>query len=181
MIDAAADAGIAAVEVTLDSPSPLEIIRAACRRHPDLAIGAGTVRTADDATSALAAGASFIVSPILADEVVAVAVAAGVPVVPGAATPTEIWRVIQSGAPMVKIFPARELGGPAFIEAVSGPLDRPRLIPTGGVDVTNGPDFLAAGAVALGIGAALFPADALAAGDSGEVSRRGREILEALG
>ncbi len=180
MIDAAGDAGIAAVEVTMDSPSPLEVIRAAGERRPDLAIGAGTIRTKGDVAAAAEAGAGYVVSPILAEEVIAAAAAAGVAVVPGAASPTEIWRAVQSGAAMVKVFPARELGGPAFIRAIREPLGQPRLIPTGGVDATNGQAYLAAGAVALGIGGALFPADALAAGDAGEVSRRGREIVDAL-
>lgn len=180
MADAAAGAGIVALEVTFDSLAPVEAIRMLCETRADLAVGAGTVCSATDVTLAVEAGARFIVSPVLDSDVVGAAAECGVAVVPGAATPTEIRRAVQLGAAMVKVFPARELGGPDFVRSVIGPLGGPRLLPTGGVDAANAAQFLEAGAAAVGIGGALFPPAALEAGDAAEVSRRAQQIVGAV-
>jgi len=143
-------------------------------------VGAGTVRSADEVHQAVEAGARFIVSPHLDLEVVAAASSAGVVSMPGAATPTEVWRSIEAGAQLVKVFPAHQLGGPAYIGAISGPLGRPALVPTGGVDASNAVAFLEAGSKALGVGAGLFPAVALESGDVAEVERRCRGLISAI-
>ncbi len=173
----AQEAGLTALEVTLNSERPFDAIRILAEAHPDLSIGAGTVRLASQVTQAVEAGARFIVSPQLDTQVIAAAAVAGVTSVPGAATPTEIWEATQEGADLVKVFPARELGGPAYVKAVLGPLGSPALVPTGGVDASNAAAFLEAGSTALGVGGALFPRDALESGDTVEVGRRCRSLM----
>jgi 2-dehydro-3-deoxyphosphogluconate aldolase / (4S)-4-hydroxy-2-oxoglutarate aldolase len=158
-------AGLRVLEVTLDSPEALEQIRSIGALDLDLVVGVGTVTTADQVTEAVAAGARFVVSPVVGPSLVTRCVEAGVPCVPGAATPTEIVRALELGATAVKVFPAASLGGPGFVAAVSGPLGHPPLVPTGGVDLENADRYLAAGAVAVGAGSAMFEADALRRGD----------------
>jgi len=180
MATAAQDAGFTALEVTLDSSQPFDAIRSLAENHGAMSIGAGTVRSVSEVAQAVEAGARFIVSPHFDPEVVAAASAAGAASVPGVATPTEVWRATFSGAGMVKLFPARELGGPAYVRAIYGPLGEPALVPTGGVDATNAADFLDAGATALGVGGAVFPPSALESGDVSEVGRRCRNLIAAI-
>jgi 2-dehydro-3-deoxyphosphogluconate aldolase / (4S)-4-hydroxy-2-oxoglutarate aldolase len=180
MATAAEVAGLTALEVTLDSMRPFEAIRVLTENHPKMSVGAGTVRSVLEVEQAVEAGARFIVSPHLDPEVVVAASRTGVVSVPGAATPTEVWRAANSGAGLVKLFPARELGGPEFVKAIRGPLGEPALVPTGGVEASNAAAFLEAGATALGVGGAVFPRTALEAGDVVEVERRARTLIATI-
>jgi len=177
---AAASEGLLVLEITLDSVRPLEMISELADDHPELLIGAGTVRSVRDVVDAARAGAKFVVSPCFDPEVVAAASAAGIVAVPGAATPTEVSRAIDSGVDFVKLFPAGPLGGPAYVKAILGPLGRPALVPTGGVDASNVAEFMEAGVAAVGVGGGLFPVEALESGDVGEVERRCRRVLQAV-
>ncbi len=177
--DAALRSGFGVLEVTLDSADPFDAIENLAT-ETDLVVGAGTVHSAADAVKALSAGARFIVSPHFDPSVVAVAKDSGAAAVPGAATPTEIWTATKAGADLVKVFPAHQLGGPAYLAAIRGPLGNPQLVPTGGVDSSNAAAYLAAGATALGIGGSVFPRGALEAGDIGEVERRCRNLVAAI-
>ncbi|MDP8977863.1 MAG: bifunctional 4-hydroxy-2-oxoglutarate aldolase/2-dehydro-3-deoxy-phosphogluconate aldolase, partial [Actinomycetota bacterium] len=155
--EALRDAGVRALEVTLDSPGALEAVEALAS-HFDvrtLAIGAGTVRSREAAQAAIAAGAGYLVAPHTDEAVVAWAAGHGVPMTPGATTPTEVLRGWQAGAAAVKLFPAGPLG-PSYLKAVAGPLGDVPLIPTGGVSDANAADFLRAGAVAVGVGGSLL-------------------------
>ena len=149
---AAANSGFAVVEVTLDSPSAIHSIELLVEAYPDLVIGAGTVLTTVEVAQAFQAGASFVVSPVVNEQVIAACRDLAIPVLPGAATPTEAFRALHAGADAVKLFPAVHLGGPAYVAAIRGPLGNPRLVPTGGISAQNGRAFLDAGAVALGVG-----------------------------
>ena len=180
MVTAAEDAGLTALEVTLDSKEPFDAVRSLVENHPGMTVGAGTVRSVREVAQAVEAGARFIVSPHFDQEVVAAASAAGVVSVPGAATPTEVWCATSGGAEMVKLFPARQLGGPAFVEAIRGPLGGPALVPTGGVDVSNAADFLEAGSTAIGVGGAVFPRTVLESGNAAEIERRCRSLIAAI-
>lgn len=180
MATAAEVAGLTALEVTLDSMRPFDAIRTLTENHPKMSVGAGTVRSVLEVQQAVEAGARFIVSPHLDPELVVAASRTGVVSVPGAATPTEVWRAANSGAGLVKLFPARELGGPEFVRAIRGPLGKPALVPTGGVDASNATAFLAAGATALGVGGAVFPRTALEAGDVVDVERRARILIATI-
>jgi len=177
---AAADAGIPALEVTLDSPDPFDSIAALVRALPGTVLGAGTVRTPEQVEMAAAAGARFIVSPVVTDTVMEACTDLRLAAIPGAATPTEITRALDLGAFAVKVFPALQLGGPGYLKAVAGPLGHPRLLPTGGVDAGNAAAFLASGAFALGVGGSVFRSDLLIGGDANGVGSLASELVEAI-
>ena len=147
--------GIRVLEITLNSHGALEAIEVVRRLElPGLAVGAGTVRTAHDARMALEAGAQFLVAPNLDAPAVEVAHAAGVPMLPGVATPSEAVAAWQAGCRLLKFFPAAALGS-SFLRLMRDPLADIRFMATGGVDVHNLAEFFHAGAVAVGLGSAL--------------------------
>jgi Entner-Doudoroff aldolase len=180
MADAAVEAGFAVLEVTLDSPEPYRSIARIAGASDGVLVGAGTVRTVADVEAAVDSGAAFLVSPLTDTAVIAAAISRGVPILPGAATPTEISQALQAGADAIKVFPALHLGGPGYIRAISGPLGHPLLVPTGGVTVENAGPFLAAGAFALGVGGAVFSRDALEAGDTDRVRSAASSFIESI-
>ncbi|WP_353719741.1 bifunctional 4-hydroxy-2-oxoglutarate aldolase/2-dehydro-3-deoxy-phosphogluconate aldolase [Dyadobacter sp. 676] len=150
------EAGLTTVEITMNTPGATDMIRYALENeHYGLNIGAGTVCTKDDLELALDAGAQFIVTPVLNKKVVKSCVKKGIPVFPGAYTPTEIFNAWSLGATMVKIYPATALG-PDYIKDLKAPMNQLKLLPTGGVSLENMTAFLKAGANGLGIGGQLF-------------------------
>ena len=162
LIDELADAGGRIFEITLDgddAPADLAAVRErlAGRSRGDVFVGAGTVRTARQVESAIDAGAAFGVSPVFDPPVLAAAIDAGLPFVPGAYTPTEADVAWRAGATFVKLFPGSSLG-PSHVRELRGPLPEIPTIVTGGVDATNAIGFLEAGAVAVGIGSAIVRA-----------------------
>jgi len=175
-------AGLRVAEITLTVPNAIDAIARLARRTGEqrALIGAGTVTTADAARDAIRAGAEFIVSPCLIPEVIDVATAEHVPVIPGALTPTEILQAFRAGGDLVKVFPAGSLGGPAYIKALRGPFPDLPLVPTGGVDLDNVADFMRAGATAVGVGSELISRDALARGDYDEIGRRAEQFVRAV-
>jgi 2-dehydro-3-deoxyphosphogluconate aldolase/(4S)-4-hydroxy-2-oxoglutarate aldolase len=154
-----ADAGIRALELTLDSPSAIELIAAVTSRiDPErLLVGAGTVLDREAAIAASDAGARFIVSPHVDPDLVAWGSGRSIPMLPGAMTPTEVLLGWRAGAAAVKVFPASAVG-PALVRELRGPLPDVPLLPTGGITVETAAAFLAAGAVAVGIGSWLTAA-----------------------
>ena len=147
-------AGVDVVEVPLNVPGALAAIGELRARCPDALVGAGTVMHDADAVAALDAGARFLLSPVLVPEVVAAAHARDAAAIPGAFTPTEIDACVRAGADLVKLFPADRLT-PADLRTLLAALPGARLLPTGGIDAANAAAWLAAGAVALGVGGAL--------------------------
>jgi 2-dehydro-3-deoxyphosphogluconate aldolase/(4S)-4-hydroxy-2-oxoglutarate aldolase len=139
-------------------------------------LGAGTVVDAATARAAIAAGAQFIVGPVFRPEVIAEAHAHEVPVMPGCFTPTEILSAWDAGADVVKVFPATALG-PGYLKDVRAPLPHVKLMPTGGVTVDNAGDWIAAGAVAVGVGSALLDAKAIASGKMAAIAENARRIV----
>ncbi len=157
-----AAAGFSTLEITMNSPNATGTIASLSKKFGDvLNIGAGTVLTLQDLDDAISAGASFIVTPVINEDVIKAAVINGIPIFPGAYTPSEIYKAWSLGASMVKVFPATRLG-PEFIKEVLAPLNFLKLAPTGGVSVDNFPDFLNAGARGLGMGSSLFPSTLIA-------------------
>jgi len=148
-------AGLTTLEITMNSSNAEEVIMHLSKNHPDLNIGAGTVCNIDDLEKALGAGASFIVTPIMDNEVMQVCSESNVPIFPGAFTPLEIYNAWKAGATAVKIFPATHLG-PGYVKDVLGPLNQVKLLPTGGVSIENIEAFFNAGAVGVGMGSTLF-------------------------
>lgn len=175
---AAVRGGFRALEVTLSTPGAVEII-ADLARDDRLLIGAGTVLTIEQARAATQAGARFLVSPVLDIEVVAEATRLGSVMIPGCATPTELWKAHRAGVALQKLFPS-PTGGPSWLRAVLAPMPFLRVIPTNGVEVENAAEWFAAGAFAVGCVRSLFPADAMAAHAWDVIEARARALLAAV-
>ncbi|HET7030512.1 MAG TPA: bifunctional 4-hydroxy-2-oxoglutarate aldolase/2-dehydro-3-deoxy-phosphogluconate aldolase [Candidatus Limnocylindrales bacterium] len=159
LIDELIADGIRIVEVTLDSAGAVgDLAAVRARAGGDVQVGAGTIRTVEQLRAAVAAGAAFGVSPILDRAVLEAARDAGLPFVPGVATPTEADAAWRAGATFVKVFPASSLG-PAFVRELRGPMPEIETVVTGGLDATNARAFLEAGAAAVGVGSALTRMD----------------------
>ena len=171
--------GVRAIEITMTTPNALAAIREAREKAGEHAlIGVGTVLEADTCRAAIAAGAEFVVTPICRTELVAIAHAAGCPIMLGAYTPTEAQLAHEVGADFIKLFPADSLG-PGYIKALRAPLPHLRIVPTGGVDVQNVAEFLKAGCVALGVGSSLVSAKILQEADWPELTRRACAFVNA--
>ena len=149
-------AGLTTIEITMNTQAAEEIIRFAADKYKgQLNVGAGTVCNTDELDMAIRAGSQFIVTPILDPDVVRTCVSKNIPVFPGAYTPTEIYQAWKLGASMVKVYPATSLG-PEYIKDVKAPLNKIKLMPTGGINLDNIQTFIKAGADGLGIGSQLF-------------------------
>jgi 2-dehydro-3-deoxyphosphogluconate aldolase/(4S)-4-hydroxy-2-oxoglutarate aldolase len=170
------DGGVGAFEVTLNSRSANDAIAAVRAAVPAgrLLVGAGTVLDRASAEAAVGAGAQFLVMPHTDLGLVAWAAGRGLPVFPGAFTPSEILAAWRAGATAVKLFPASAVG-PSFVRELRGPLPEIPLIPTGGVTAENAPDFIRAGAVAVGLGSWLT-----GAGDPAAIRARATQLTEAI-
>ncbi len=175
---AAVRGGFRVLEVTLSTPGAIEII-GELARDPSLLIGAGTVLTADQARGAVRAGARFLVSPVLDVDVIQEASRLGCLVMPGCATPTELWQAHRAGAALQKLFPA-PASGPAWLRAVLAPMPFLRVIPTNGVEAENAAEWLDAGAFAVGCVRSLFPPEEVAAHAWSAIEARARAMLAAV-
>ncbi|MFJ6463170.1 bifunctional 4-hydroxy-2-oxoglutarate aldolase/2-dehydro-3-deoxy-phosphogluconate aldolase [Streptomyces sp. NPDC091387] len=158
------EAGLRAVEVALTTPRSLTALARLTETHPEALLGAGTVIDGAAARAAVEAGARFLVSPSLHPEVIRTGHRYGVPVFPGVATPTEMVRALEEGADALKLFPASAFS-PAWLRDVRAALPQAPLLPTGGVTTGNAPQWIAAGAVACGMGSALSAGGARSAGE----------------
>lgn len=175
---AAAEAGVGSVEVTSGTPRAFELVSrlrsevgASCR------VGAGTITDSELARKALAAGAEYLVTPYLVPEVAEAARRAGTPLVMGATTPTEIAQAAALGADLVKIFPARPIGGADYVRAVRGPMPQVPLWVSGMVGIDDIRDYLAAGARVVGLTTDLFRPELLRAGRWEEIADLCRRAL----
>lgn len=169
--------GCGAAEITLRTPAGLAALARMRSAQPDLLIGAGTVRTLADVRRAADAGAQFLVSPVLNPDLIDVAVQLGVPIVPGAATPTEIDAARRAGAGIVKFFPAEALGGARAVAAIGGPLPDALLLPTGGITAANLGDYLRLPNVVACAGSWLVAKELLSGQRFDEVAARTAEAL----
>ena len=167
--DALEAVGLPVVEVTMDGADAVPSIEAFAGR--DFAVGAGTVMTLAEANRAVGAGASFLVCPHTDPEIITYGRNRGIPVFAGGLTATEIVTAWNLGASAVKLFPA-SVGGPSMLATLRGPLADIPIIPTGGIDGSNAGDYLAAGAVAVGVGSWLT-----AAGDRETIQGRAAELV----
>lgn len=161
---ACVDGGIRFIEITFSVPGADDVIRRLCK-DGRVAVGAGTVLSLDDARRAVDAGASYLVSPSLDEEVVRFAKKEGLVSIPGACTPTEIYRAHRAGADIIKLFPFVEIGGLGFLKAVRGPLPFVRYLLCGGATLDNVSQYLAADAAGILIGAAIIRRDLVASRD----------------
>ncbi|MEX2601352.1 MAG: bifunctional 4-hydroxy-2-oxoglutarate aldolase/2-dehydro-3-deoxy-phosphogluconate aldolase [Balneolaceae bacterium] len=149
------EGGVKILEITMTVPDALSLIRKAVKNAPDdMLVGVGSVLDADTARQSIEAGAAFVVSPILKEEVIRTAHDFDTAVMPGAFTPTEAQTAWEWGADVVKIFPA-DVVGMGFFKGVKAPMPHLKLMPTGGVSLDNAREWIQAGASAVGLGSAL--------------------------
>jgi len=170
--------GLPAAEITLRTEAGLEAIVALRRSRPAALIGAGTVRTVEDARRVIAAGAQFVVAPCTNPQVIEVCLAAGVPMLPGACTPTEVDAAVHAGVKLVKFFPAEAMGGIKFLKALAGPFRDVRFVPTGGINAENLADYLRLPQVAACGGSWMVAPPLLREGRFDRVEELAREALE---
>ena len=174
------EGGVPAIEVTMTTPKAIAGIELLADQLGDrAAVGVGTVLDAPTCRDAIAAGAQFVVSPILDEDVIAATKRYGKISIPGGFTPTEILRAWTAGADVVKVFPATSLG-PGYFKDILAPLPQLKLTPTGGVDLKTAADWIKAGAACLGVGSALVTKDAMAKGDWGSIAKNARAFVDAV-
>ena len=180
VIDAIAEGGVRAIEVTMSVPGAVGLIASlAPALPPSILFGAGTVLDAATARAVIDAGARFVVSPVFRRDVIDACHERDVAVAPGCFTPTEILDAHEYGADVVKVFPATALG-PSYIKDVRAPLPQVRLMPTGGVTLDNAGDWIRAGAVAVGVGSALLDTKAIEEGRLDVLVNNARRIVASV-
>jgi len=157
--------GLPVLEVTLRTPVALDCIRALAGEVEGAHVGAGSVNTPDLLRKAKAAGAAFCVSPGATPALLEAAKEEGMPLLPGAATPSEVMRLIEAGIETMKFFPAEQAGGAAYLKALAGPLPQVRFCPTGGITAEKARGYLALPSVLCVGGSWVLPKEALVAGD----------------
>jgi 2-dehydro-3-deoxyphosphogluconate aldolase / (4S)-4-hydroxy-2-oxoglutarate aldolase len=168
--------GVTNLEITLTTPNALQAIREVAAALGDQAlVGVGTVLDPATATAAIQAGAQFVVTPIMRPDIAKAAHALDKPVMLGAYTPTEAQLAHEAGADCVKLFPAEGLGI-AYIKSLRAPLPHLKIVPTGGVDLHNVADFIAAGCTAVGVGSSLISAQVLANDDWEALTKKAAEF-----
>ena len=175
MAHALVEGGVRVLEVTLRTPAALPAIAAIAKSVPGAIVGAGTVRSADDAHAAHAAGARFIVSPGYTPAIGAACREYRLPLLPGVSTASEAMRANDDGYSFLKLFPATAVGGIALLKALAGPLADIAFCPTGGITLETAPQFLALSNVRVVGGSWLTPADAMKSGDWSRIERLARE------
>lgn len=173
------DGGVRAIEFTMTNESALRAVGDVREALGDGAfVGAGTVLDGKSAGEAIRSGAQFLVTPVLAREVIRAGREAGVPVVCGAFSPTEIHAAHEDGAELVKVFPARSLG-PSFVKDVLAPLPDLKLVPTGGVGPENCASYIEAGAYTVAVGGSLVDGDTIARRDWTALAEKARSLVDA--
>ena len=168
------DGGIRTIEITLRTPAALESIRAVADACPDILIGAGTVTNEALATSARDAGARFLVSPGTTDAVIKCAADAGLPLLPGAASVSEIMRLMDAGFSAIKFFPAAAAGGPSLVKSLASPLAGLQVCPTGGISLDSARDWLSLPNVPCVGGSWIAPQTMISAGDFRTITANAR-------
>jgi 2-dehydro-3-deoxyphosphogluconate aldolase / (4S)-4-hydroxy-2-oxoglutarate aldolase len=177
IVDAIAEGGIRALEITMTVPGAVELIRQLAPTLPEgFILGAGTVLDAETVARVADAGARYVVSPVFRRSVIDACHAHDLAAMPGCFSPTEILEAWDAGADIVKVFPATALG-PGYIKDVRAPLPQVKLMPTGGVTVENAGDWIRAGAVAVGVGTSLLDAKAIAANDFGVLRANAERMI----
>ena len=178
--EAIAHAGIPIVELTMTVPGAVDLLAAIGKSNSGVIAGAGTVLDLDTAKRCVDAGAQFLTSPGLEIELVEFANRSGLLVLPGALTPTEVLTAWKAGGDMVKVYPCSQVGGAKYIRSLKGPFPKIPLIASGGVNHHTAPEFILAGAAALGIGGNLIPKEAIQMRQPeriAELARRFRETV----
>ena len=155
VVEASLSGGLSYLEITQNTPDYINFIQIINKEFPQAVVGAGTILSVVDAQKAFDAGAKFLVAPGFNEEIAGFCVDKKLAYFPGALTPTEIQKAWNSGATMVKIFPASQMG-PAYFEQIKGPFDKIKLMAVGGVNPSNIKDYLNSGADAVALGGSIF-------------------------
>jgi len=180
-VEAVCTGGISIVEITMTVPDAPAMIREITAREGDqVLVGAGTVLNGAQAKVCLDAGAEFLVSPGISVPVLRAAAERGKLGIPGALTPSEIMLGLEEGVKLFKIFPCGSVGGPKYLKSLRGPFPDCAFIPTGGVSLANAAEYIAAGAMALGVGTELVDPDALRRNDLQKISAAAKALIDAV-
>ena len=169
--------GLPCAEVTFRTAAAEESIRRIAEAYPDMFVGAGTVLSVEQVDKAVAAGAKFIVSPGFDPEVVDYCLSKDIPVFPGCVTPSEITQAVKRGLKVVKFFPAGNFGGVATIKALAGPFVGLKVMPTGGVNAKNLPEYLGCKAVIACGGSWMVKGDLIKAGEFDKIEEMTKEAV----
>ena len=179
VVDAIREGGVPVLEITMTVPGAVQVIEEIVKRHGnDVLVGAGTVLDPETARACILAGAQFVVSPALNLETIEMCRRYSIGIMPGALTPTEVITAWQAGADVVKVFPCGAMGGASYLKSLKAPFPQVELIPTGGVSLKTAADFIAAGAMALGVGADLVDTKAIKEGNPSKVTEAARQYVE---
>jgi 2-dehydro-3-deoxyphosphogluconate aldolase/(4S)-4-hydroxy-2-oxoglutarate aldolase len=179
-VDALVEAGVLGIEITYSTPDAASVIADVKQSYGDeVLVGAGTLITRAQVAEAAEAGASYLVSPGLDDEVVASMQTTSLPAMAGVLTPTEVMRGVGLGVDVMKLFPG-SLGGPSYLRSLRGPFPDVPFMPTGGVSADNVGDWMAAGAIAVGAGSELASVGDISSGDFVGIREKGRRFLVAI-
>jgi 2-dehydro-3-deoxyphosphogluconate aldolase / (4S)-4-hydroxy-2-oxoglutarate aldolase len=179
VLEAAYLGGLRFVEITLNTPGAIHLIEKAVKLFPDFCIGAGTVLSEESSQHAIDNGANFIVAPNLNKQVAECCIKHNMAYFPGALTPTEIEKAWGSGATMVKIFPASQLG-PNYIKLLKGPFDKIKLMVVGGISSENLPEYFSAGASAVAFGGSVFSISLMANGEYPMIQKKIKDFMFAV-
>ena len=174
LADALLAGGIRTAEITLRTPAAIKAIEKMARNCPDITVGAGTVRTARDAQIAADAGSRFVVSPGTTPSILEGCQSAELPLLPGAASVSEMMALAEKGYSVQKFFPANAAGGISFIKSLSSPLPDLTFCPTGGITETTAPDWLALPNIACVGGSWIAPQALIESGDFAKITNRAR-------
>jgi 2-dehydro-3-deoxyphosphogluconate aldolase / (4S)-4-hydroxy-2-oxoglutarate aldolase len=166
--------GLRVLELTLRTPVALRAVEAVAGEVEDAIVGVGTITRAADFEQAIAAGASFGVSPGLTPELIAAARDSALPLLPGAMTPSDVIAARSAGFDALKLFPARQAGGIGMLKALAGPFPEVRFCPTGGIGFDSAPEYLALPNVVCVGGSWVTPPDAVASGDWARITALAR-------
>jgi 2-dehydro-3-deoxyphosphogluconate aldolase/(4S)-4-hydroxy-2-oxoglutarate aldolase len=178
-VDALWKGGVACAEITMTVPGALKAIEKVADEMGDkILLGAGTVLDPETLRAAQLAGARYFVTPSLRISCIEMAHRYAMPIMPGALTPTEVITAWESGADIVKVFPAGNMGGAKYIKALKGPFPQVEMIPTGGVSLETAADFLRAGSCAIAVGGELVSAAALKNNDYAFIENTARQFVE---
>jgi 2-dehydro-3-deoxyphosphogluconate aldolase/(4S)-4-hydroxy-2-oxoglutarate aldolase len=174
------EGGVLGIEITMTVPDAINVIKKASAELGNyMNIGVGTVLDAVTAQKAIDAGAKYVVSPVFKQEIIDAAHKNNIPVMPGALTPTEAQTAFEAGADIIKIFPA-DVVGMAFFKGILAPMPYLKLMPTGGVSLTNAGEWLKAGACAVGVGSALLDKKAISSGNYQVLTDNAKILMESI-
>ncbi|MGK9369775.1 bifunctional 4-hydroxy-2-oxoglutarate aldolase/2-dehydro-3-deoxy-phosphogluconate aldolase [Melioribacter sp. Ez-97] len=180
VIEAIAEGGITVAEITMTVPNAIELIqKMSDELGENIIVGVGSVLNAETAEAAIKAGAKYVVSPVFKKEIIDKAHQMDVPAMPGCFTPTEIQTAYEAGADIIKVFPADVLGM-KFFKGILAPMPHLKLMPTGGVNLTNAGEWLNAGACAVGIGSALLDKEAIKNENYSVLTENARLVVKSI-